>query len=170
MSARSWRLFHRWLGAIAALFLCFAGLTGAVLAATEFFGEAEAERERLRDVVSGVTTDAPETAFTEPLLRAVRTAAAQQKGAPIDSIELKLKGDRPIVAICTCKPAGGEDKRHVVDARTGALIATTDYSDKSFLHRLHSGEAFGDGGLVMRSEEHTSELQSPCNLRMPSSA
>lgn len=35
------------------------------------------------------------------------------------------------------------------DARTGALLRTDDYVDKPFLTRLHSGEAFGDGGLVM---------------------
>jgi len=37
----------------------------------------------------------------------------------------------------------------VVDAKTGALIKTEAYADKPFLTRLHSGEAFGDGGLVM---------------------
>ena len=32
--------------------------------------------------------------------------------------------------------------------KTGALIRTDAYVDKPFLNRLHSGEAFGDGGLV----------------------
>jgi len=36
----------------------------------------------------------------------------------------------------------------VVDLKTGALIRTDAYVDKAFLNRLHSGEAFGDGGLV----------------------
>ena len=57
--------------------------------------------------------------------------------------------DPPVVTFCTGKPGGGEDRRFVFDARDGALIAETDYSDKPFLYRLHSGEAFGDGGLVM---------------------
>jgi uncharacterized iron-regulated membrane protein len=149
MSARTWRLFHRWLGAIAALFLCFAGATGVLVAASEFFGEAEAERERLRDVVSTVTTETPAEAFAAPLQRALQTVAQRAKGAPVDRVELKLKGDQPTVVISTGRKEGGEDRRYVCDANTGALLDEADYADKPFLHRLHSGEAFGDGGLVM---------------------
>ena len=39
--------------------------------------------------------------------------------------------------------------RFAVDANTGALVKNEDYADKPFLYRLHSGEAFGDGGLVV---------------------
>jgi len=125
MNPRIWRIGHRWLGFVAALFLLFAGTTGVLVAMTEFFGEDEAERERLRDVVSSVTTDSPLVAWTEPLQRALAT-----------------------VAVCTGLPAGGEDRRYVLDARTGTLLADEAYVDKPFLYRLHSGEAFGDGGLV----------------------
>ena len=37
----------------------------------------------------------------------------------------------------------------MIDAKTGAIIKNEDYADKPFLYRLHSGEAFGDGGLVV---------------------
>jgi uncharacterized iron-regulated membrane protein len=37
----------------------------------------------------------------------------------------------------------------VFDARTGLLLADEAYADKPLLYRLHSGEAFGDGGLVV---------------------
>ena len=43
---------------------------------------------------------------------------------------------------------GGEDQQFVIDARNGALLRIESYADKPFLYRLHSGEAFGDGGLV----------------------
>ena len=49
----------------------------------------------------------------------------------------------------TGKPTGGEDRKFVMDARTGRLLQEEAYADKPFLYRLHSGEAFGDGGLVM---------------------
>ena len=49
----------------------------------------------------------------------------------------------------TGKPTGGEDRKLVFDARTGLLLADESYADKPFLYRLHSGEAFGDGGLVV---------------------
>ena len=36
----------------------------------------------------------------------------------------------------------------VFDAHSGALLRTETYVDKPLIHRIHSGEAFGDGGLV----------------------
>lgn len=148
MAPRTWRIFHRWLGAVAALFLLFAGTTGVLVAASEFFGEEEAERERLRDVESAVTTDAPASAWTEPLLRAMATVAKRAPGAPVDRVELKPKGDHPTIEIRTGLRGGGEDRRYVLDARTGELLGEAAYVDKPLLWRLHSGEAFGDGGLV----------------------
>jgi uncharacterized iron-regulated membrane protein len=62
---------------------------------------------------------------------------------------MQFKGDSPTVTIFTGKPTGGEDKQYVVNLKTGALIRTEAYVDKPFLNRLHSGEAFGDGGLVV---------------------
>ena len=52
------------------------------------------------------------------------------------------------VTVFTGKPSGGEDRKFVVDARTGAVLSSESYADKPLLYRLHSGEAFGDGGLV----------------------
>ena len=34
------------------------------------------------------------------------------------------------------------------DARSGTLLRQSVYADKPLLHQVHSGEAFGDGGLV----------------------
>ena len=81
--------------------------------------------------------------------KALATVARQASGAPVDKIELQFKGDQPTVTIFTGKPQGGEDRKFVVNARTGALLSTEAYTDKPLLYRLHSGEAFGDGGLVV---------------------
>jgi uncharacterized iron-regulated membrane protein len=62
---------------------------------------------------------------------------------------LRLKGPRPMVAVYLGKPGGGEDRRLEFDLRTGALIGSAAYVDKPFLNRVHSGEAVGDGGLVV---------------------
>ena len=43
-----WRRWHRWIGFPAALILLFAAMTGFLVAATEFFSEAEALREATR--------------------------------------------------------------------------------------------------------------------------
>lgn len=143
-----WRKWHRWIGFPAALFLLFAAATGILVAGTEFFGEEERLREATRDQVSPVTLASPANAYADPIAKAYATAATVTAGAPIDKINLQFKGDLPTVTIFTGKPTGGEDRKLVFNAQTGALIANESYADKPFLHRLHSGEAFGDGGLV----------------------
>jgi uncharacterized iron-regulated membrane protein len=144
-----WRKWHRWIGFPATLFLLFAATTGFLVAFTEFFGEEEALREATRDLVSPVNVASPATQWSEPIARAIATVAARSANAPIDKIEVQLKGESPTVTIFTGKPAGGEDRKFVLDAKTGRLLKDETYADKPFLYRLHSGEAFGDGGLVV---------------------
>ena len=148
-NALFWRKWHRWVGFPAALFLLFAATTGFLLAFTEFFGADEALREARRDLVSNVTLASPLTSVNDPLTQAFSSAKSISANAPIDKIEMQFKGDKPTVTIFTGKPAGGEDRKLVFDARTGALITNESYADKPFLNRLHSGETFGDGGLVV---------------------
>ena len=150
MDVGFWRRWHRWISFPATLFLCWAAVTGVILAFTEFFGADEALREATRKLVSPVTVSSPDTQWSNSVVRALRTIAANNAGAPppIDKIELQFKGPQPTVTVFTGKPAGGEDRKFTVDAKTGALLKNEDYADKPFLNRLHSGEAFGDGGLV----------------------
>jgi uncharacterized iron-regulated membrane protein len=143
-----WRKWHRWIGAPATIFLMFVSVTGILLAFTEFLGEEEAAREANRAVVSAVRTDSPATAWSGPLAAAMTAAAAKAPGAPIDRITMDLKRDAATISIYTGKPAGGEDQRLIFDTKTGAFLRAEAYVDKPFLVRLHSGEAFGDGGLV----------------------
>jgi len=144
-----WRKWHRWIGFPAALFLLFAASTGLIVAFTEFFGEEEALREATRDLVSPVTLASPAASWSDPIARAVAATVAAAGPAPIDKITIQFKGEKPTVQIFTGKPTGGEDRQFVVDAKTGALVRTDTYADKPFLNRVHSGEAFGDGGLVV---------------------
>ena len=144
-----WRKWHRWIGFPASIFLLFAATTGVLVAFTEFFGEEEALRERTRDMVSPVTVASAPTEWSEPIGRAIATAAARSSKAPIDRVEIQFKGPNPTVTLFTGKPTGGEDRKLVYDARTGLLLSDEAYADKPFLYRLHSGEAFGDGGLVV---------------------
>lgn len=147
MTPAFWRRWHRWIGTPAALFLLFVSVTGFLLAFTEFFGEDEALREATRDMVSPVTVEQP-AAVTTPVQQAIAAVAARAPGAPIDRIVVQLKGESPTVAVFTGKPGGGEDRKFVVNARTGGIERVEAYVDKPFLNRLHSGEFFGDGGLV----------------------
>jgi len=149
MQIAFWRKWHRWIGFPATLFLMFAATTGIIVAATEFFGPEEALRERIRDLVSPVTVASPANAWSEPIKLVLASAARVAPNAPIDKLEVQFKGDQPTITVFTGKPTGGEDRKLVFAARTGALISNEAYADKPFLYRLHSGEAFGDGGLVM---------------------
>ena len=142
------RRWHRWIGFPAALFLLFAAVTGVLVAFTEFFGEEEAVREATRALVSPVTTRTLGEACAEPLRKAFATAAAQAAESPVDKVTVEFKGAQPSVTIFTGKAAGGEDRRLIFDAKTGALVKNAAYVDKPLIHRIHSGEAFGDGGLV----------------------
>ena len=152
LGARFWRRWHRWIGFPAALFLLFAATTGVLVAGTEFFGEEEALREATRDLVSPVTLatlqSAP-AAWSDPLARAFATAVGRVGNAPVDKVTLEFKGEHPRLTVFTGKPTGGEDRKLVLYARTVALLSVESYADKPFLYRLHSGEAFGDGGLVV---------------------
>ena len=149
MNLAFWRKWHRWIAFPASIFLLWAGSTGVIVAFTEFFGEDEALREATRDQVSPVTVNSPQAAWADPIARALATASTRSAGAPIDKIEIQFKGPKPTVTLFTGKPTGGEDRKLVIDAKTGSLAADETYADKPFLYRLHSGEAFGDGGLVV---------------------
>jgi uncharacterized iron-regulated membrane protein len=144
-----WRKWHRWSGFVAGLFLLFASITGVIVAMTEFFGEEEARREATRDLTSAISTGSPAALTAEVLARALTTAASHAPGAPIDSIRLRFKGEPQTVDVYLGRPGGGEDRRLVIDGKTGALIREDTYVDKALVNRIHSGEWFGDGGLVV---------------------
>jgi uncharacterized iron-regulated membrane protein len=149
MKPRFWRKWHRWIGFPAAIFLIFAATTGVLVAITEFFGEEERLREATRDLVSPVTDVSPSDAWSAPIARSLAATARVSPDAPIDKIEVQFKGPAPTVTIFTGKPGGGEDRKLVFNANSGELLSNETYADKPFLYRLHSGEAFGDGGLVV---------------------
>ncbi len=148
MEVRPLRQWHRWIGFPAALFLIFAAVTGFLVAFTEFFGEEERLREESRDMTSPVHVGADAGAWYGPVARAIAGVGNVAPNAPIDRITIQFKGKIPTVALFTGKAGGGEDRKFVFDT-TGKLLTTEAYADKPFLYRLHSGEAFGDGGLVV---------------------
>jgi uncharacterized iron-regulated membrane protein len=144
-----WRRWHRWIAFPATIFLIWVAITGLTLAITEFWGPEEALREATRKLVSPVTTASSSGAWADQITRAVAAVNGQAPGSPIDKIEVQFKGEHPTVTIFTGKPTGGEDKQFVVAAATGAIEKVEAYADKPLMMRLHSGEAFGDGGLVV---------------------
>lgn len=148
MSQVGWRKWHRWIGFAAAPFLLFAAVTGVVAGIAEMTSEDEEAREKARERVSAVKLPAGASAVGDPIQKALAQAAERANGAPVDRILVDFKADPPTVTIALGKPGGGEDRKLVHDARTGEFLREESYVDKPFLTRLHSGEAFGDWGLV----------------------
>jgi uncharacterized iron-regulated membrane protein len=144
-----WRKWHRWIAFPTGAFVLFAAVTGFLTAFTEFFGEEEAIRERTRDMVSPVTVASPATVWSEPLSRALTAAGALSPGAPVDKVTIEFKGDAPRIMVFTGQPGGGEGRKLVFDAKDATLRSNEAYTDKPLLYRVHSGEFFGDGGLVV---------------------
>jgi uncharacterized iron-regulated membrane protein len=142
-----WRKWHRWAGFAFFPLLLFAALTGILAGVSEMTSEDEAAREAARDRVSAVRLPAAPAAI-EPVAKALAAAAEKAAGAPVDKVTIDFKPDPPTVTVYLGRPTGGEDKKLVYDF-SGQLLREESYVDKPFLTRLHSGEAFGDWGLVL---------------------
>ncbi|MCX5659619.1 MAG: PepSY-associated TM helix domain-containing protein [Planctomycetota bacterium] len=139
------RNWHRWVGLPAALFLIAVASTGVLLQFQQIFGEEEAEKEKLSSLVSAYRIDSPLDGFAVKLERA-RTAVKSTAGDDrLDSVEIQLKGEPRFVF----HTSGRAAQRFVVHAESGAIIKVGPDEHESFLLRLHSGEVFGDGGLVL---------------------
>lgn len=149
MSQGWWRRWHRWVGFVAVPFLSFAAITGIIAGIAEFTGEDEAAREEARTRVSDVRLPTSPDAITDPIAKALASASQRATGSPVDKVSFDLKAEPPTVTVYLGHPTGGEDRKLLFDAHSGTLLREEAYVDKPFLTRLHSGEAFGDGGLVL---------------------
>lgn len=149
MSQAGWRKWHRWIGFAAAPFLLFAAITGIIAGIAEMTSEDEDARESARERVSEVKLPASPATISDPITKALANAATRAPGAPVDKVLVDFKAEPPTVTLYLGKPGGGEDKKLLCDARTGEIMRQEGYEDKPFLTRLHSGEAFGDWGLVL---------------------
>ena len=132
MNQGFWRKWHRWIGFVAAPFLLYAATTGFILAVNEFFGAEEAERERLREAVSPVKVPVTDSTWSDAVSKALATIAKESPGAPVDKLTVDFKLEPPTITVYTGKPAGGEDRKLIIDALTGQLLRTEDYVDKPF--------------------------------------
>ncbi len=148
MSQPFWRKWHRWVGFAAAPLLLFAAITGILAGISEMTSEDEEAREKAREKVSEVRLPAAASAVADPIAKSLAAAAEKANGAPVDKVTIDFKPDPPTVTIYLGKPTGSEDKKLTFDARNGQFLKEEKYEDKPFLTRLHSGEAFGDWGLV----------------------
>ncbi len=143
------RKWHRWIGIGAAIFFVLTSFTGVWLECERFFGEEEALREKLRDMTSRVSPQTPTADLAAALAKCQQAVAAKAGDQPLDKIAWQLKGDEPTIAFYLGKTKDRPARKFVVNANSGAIAKEEDYDDDSFILKLHSGEAFGDGGMVL---------------------
>ena len=143
------RKWHRWIGFPAALFFLLSGVTGIWLQCERFFGEEEALREKLRDTVSTVSAKTAPAEFAAQFAAAQAAVAAKAGDQPLDKITWQLKGDAPTLTFYLGGTKSLKARKLLVNAQTAVVLREDDYDDDSLVLRLHSGEAFGDGGMVL---------------------
>src|SRR5256885_2914723 len=92
---------------------------------------------------------------------ALVTGASRGIGAAIAQ-ELASRGYRVIGTATT--DGGAEKIGQALSAHEGCRGVNLNVTDGAAVDALIDSIVKNDGGLHVRSEEHTSELQSPCNL------
>ena len=147
------RKLHRWVSLPAFIFLLVVAVTGVILQCTSFFGEDEAERERLAAIKSTQMASAPVAGVQEQVDRALAAARAGVGiDVPVDALEMQLKDSPRKIVVWTAAGGGAkkdEPLKITVNAETGLVIRTESGERESFILRLHTGEVFGDGGVVL---------------------
>ena len=143
------RKWHRWIGLVAAVFFIVTAFTGIWLECVRFFGEDEALREKLRDTVSKVTAQTPAAELSAKLAQAQAAVAAKAADQPLDKINWQLKGDAPTITFYMGGTKEKPARKFIVNANTAVVVKEADYDDDSFILKLHSGEALGDGGMII---------------------
>lgn len=140
------RKWHRWVSLPAALFLLSVAVTGVILQFQQFFGADEAQREKLAAQTSAYSLDTPGADIAARIDRARAAVQAKLGNGKLDAVEIQLKGEHPTV---TFHVVGASARKVVVNADTGTIEKDEPDVRESFILRLHTGEVFGDGGVVL---------------------
>ena len=140
------RKWHRWIALPFAILLLSVAVTGVILQVQQFFGAEEAQREKLADMTSTYSLDTTGAEIAARFDRARSAVQAKIGSGKLDAVEVQLKGEHPTV---TFHVVGQSARKLVVNADTGAIESDEPDVRESFILRLHTGEVFGDGGVVL---------------------
>jgi uncharacterized iron-regulated membrane protein len=154
---RFWVIVHRWAGLTIALFLCVAGVTGALLS---FYDELDA---RFAPGLHIVASPGPAAPMLDPqTLR--EQVLARHPGGTIDYLPLHFTPGRSVVlGVTRVDPRTGESQpwsrdwdEIFIDPYTGSVLGHRQWGDigegmvnfMPFVYRLHYSLALGDYGLL----------------------
>ena len=139
------RKYHRWVSAVAAIFLLFVSVTGVILQVQRLTGE-DGDADAGERAPSALTTAMPSAAYAALVSRTLDAARQRAPNAPIASVVLRGEGN----AVQGVVQLPGDPLREiVVDARSGRVVSDERHEAESIIRRIHSGEILGEPGLVL---------------------
>ena len=138
------RKYHRWVSAVAAIFLLFVSITGVVLQVQRLTGE-DADAEAGTRKPSALTTAVPTSAYAALISSTLDAARLRAPNEPIASVMLRGEGS----AVQGVVQFPGDPLREIiVDARSGRVVSDERHEAESLILRIHSGEVLGKPGVV----------------------
>lgn len=139
------RKYHRWVSAVAAVFLLFVSVTGVILQVQRLTGEDADANTGLR-TPSALTTAMPTPTYAALVSRTLDAARQRAPNAPISSVV--LRGEGSVIEGVVQFP-GDPLREIVVDARSGRVVSDERHEAESIVRRIHSGEIFGEPGVFL---------------------
>ena len=139
------RKIHRWLSVVGIVFFLSVSLTGIWMQAEAIFGEDEAAREAMAEIVSPASLSAPISLNSALLDKARNAVLARFGNRPVASVDWIIKAPVPAYVFHL---DGAEPVKVTVNAATAAIIKS-EPDGEDWVMRLHTGELLGDGGKFL---------------------
>ena len=139
------RKIHRWLSIVGIVFFLSVSLTGIWMQAEAIFGEDEAAREAMAEIVSPASLSAPMSLNPALLDKARNAVLARFGNRPVASVDWVIKAPVPAYVFHL---DGAEPVKVTVNAATAAIIKS-EPDGEDWVMRLHTGEILGDGGKFL---------------------
>jgi uncharacterized iron-regulated membrane protein len=139
------RKIHRWLSVVGIIFFLSVSLTGIWMQGEAIFGEDEASREAMAEIVSPVTLARPLPVSAASLDEARAAVLKQFGNRAVASVDWVIKAPVPAYVFHL---DGAEPIKVTVNAATSAITAS-EHDGEDWVMRLHTGEILGDGGKFL---------------------
>ena len=139
------RKYHRWVSAVAAVFLLFVAVTGVILQVQRLTGEDADAKTGLR-TPAALTTAMPTLTYAALVSRTLDAARQRAPNSPISSVV--LRGEGSVIEGVVQLP-GDPLRDIVVDARSGRVLSDERHEAETIIRRIHSGEILGEPGVFL---------------------
>ncbi len=139
------RKIHRWLSVVGIVFFLSVSLTGIWMQGEAIFGEDEAAREAMAEIVSPASLATPFAPNVAALDKARTVILARYGNRPVASIDWVIKAPVPAYVFHL---DGAEPIKVTIDTASAAIIKS-EPDGEDWVIQLHTGEIFGDGGKFL---------------------